>query len=152
MLVTPANLIWSIASTNNPDLDLWSAWIITDPSGYSIFNLSMFALTAFKSTRLLSIQISSFSVIATNIFPFSSLSAVSAFGLLTSTPVYLTNDVVTMKNMSMIKTMSIIGVKSSAASSWAFLLLLYLLISLIFLLNRYGLLLDIFLLCLLNQI
>ena len=77
----------------------------------------MFALTAFKSTRLLSIQISSFSVIATNIFPFSSLSAVSAFGLLTSTPVYLTNDVVTMKNMSMIKTMSIIGVKSSAASS-----------------------------------
>jgi biopolymer transport protein ExbD len=40
----------------------------------------MLALTAFKSTLLLSIQISLFSVIATRILPFSSLSAVSAFG------------------------------------------------------------------------
>jgi len=45
----------------------------------------------------LSIHISSLAVIAINIFPLSSLTAVAALGLLTSTPVSLTNDVVTIK-------------------------------------------------------
>ena len=65
-----------------------------------------------------------FSVIATNIFPFSSLSAVSALGRFTSTPVSLTKDVVTIKKISIMKTISIIGVRSNPCSSDFLLLLL----------------------------
>ncbi len=50
-------------------------------------------------------------------FPFFTVSAVLALGRLISTPDSLTNEVVTMKKISMMNTMSSMGVKSIAASS-----------------------------------
>ena len=91
--------------------------MITDPSGFSAFNLSTLALTALISIILLSIHISLFSDIAISMLPFSSATAVDAFGLLTSTPVSLIKVVVTIKNISMIKTISNIGVISIVESS-----------------------------------
>ena len=72
--------------------------MMTEPSGFSAFSLSTLALTDLRSTLLLSIQISSFAVIAIKILPLSSLTAVDALGLLTSTPVSLTKEVVTIKD------------------------------------------------------
>src|SRR5688572_4896883 len=77
----------------------------------------MLARTALTSTMRLSIQIEPSESIATKIEALSFRSAVTAPGLFTSMPASFTNDAVTMKKISMMNDMSMIGVRSMLASS-----------------------------------
>ena len=103
--------------TTRPERDSVSAWITTALSGFSARSRSMLARTAPTSTTRLSTQTWPFSRTATMMFPFFTVSAVLALGRFISTPDSLTNEVVTMKKISMMNTMSSMGVRSMAASS-----------------------------------
>ena len=94
-----------------------SACITTVPCGLSANNLITFAFTCLTSILLPSIYISSFEPIAIRIAAFSCISEVSESGLFTSRPGSLIKFAVTIKNISIMKTTSNIGVKLISLSS-----------------------------------
>jgi len=82
----------------------------TPISGTDLMYVANYCFTARTSTERFSIQISLSAVIPIRIFPCSLRTAVLAAGRLTSTPDSFMKEAVTTKKISMMKTMSNIGV------------------------------------------
>ena len=113
----PASRTWSITSVTVPMRAPRSATMTTLPSGFSARARSTICRTSRNSICRLAIQISLFGRMPMRMVPFCRASACSAMGLMIVAPVSLVNDVVTMKKISMMKTMSSIGVMLISASS-----------------------------------
>src|SRR6056297_4175155 len=97
--------------------DSWSAMITAELSGFSVRASSTIWRIWFSSTSRLLIQMSPVWSTPIRMLPRGRASAVSASGRLGSMPVSFTKEVVTMKKISMMNTMSSIGVMLISASS-----------------------------------
>src|SRR6056297_306898 len=97
--------------------DSWSAMITAELSGFSVRASSTIWRIWFSSTSRLLIQMSPVWSTPIRMLPRGRASAVSASGRLGSMPVSFTKEVVTMKKISMMNTMSSIGVMLISVSS-----------------------------------